>query len=81
MIDMQYEIRKNVPIPKPCLKGRSTGATAGVYPWKELEVGDCFIADVPPKRMSSAVAHRNRNTRYEYVRRTIDNKQWVWRIK
>lgn len=79
---MEIEIRRQVPIPDPVLisGGNPTGQKK-IYPWDELEVGDCFIVELSSERMSSVIAKRHASHHQKYTRRLIDGKQWVWRIK
>ena len=76
----KIEIRKNVPIPPVSENWRNRTGRKKIYPWKELEIGDCFIADVSSQKMSKTLVARHRNHHEKYVRRAIDGKQWVWRI-
>lgn len=78
---MKIEIRRQVPIPAPVIKaGRNLAGSKKVYPWDELEIGDCFIVKLSSERMSSLIANRHASHRERFSRRTIDGKQWVWRI-
>lgn len=78
---MKIEIRRQVPIPEVRNGKKSRGQTK-VYPWNELEIGDCFIVEgISSDRMASVMAARHRAHHQKYTRRVIDDKQWVWRIK
>jgi hypothetical protein len=78
---MKVEIRRQVPIPKPIQNRRNGMGRKNIYPWKELQIGDCFIVDVSSQQMSKIISARHRDHHEKYVRRAIDGKQWVWRVK
>jgi hypothetical protein len=62
--------------------GRNKTGRKKVYPWDELEVGDCFIVEgIDSQKMSKNVSQRNVFHHQKYTRRVIDGKQWVWRVK
>lgn len=76
------EIKKGVPMPfSPSI----------VYPWPELEIGDCFDVPVPDHRTardvqnSVHVAARHFRNRHKVplklITRTIDGAIRVWRVE
>lgn len=71
------KIENNVPIPD---KGNSK------YPWLEMEVGDSFFVENPPKQKNGypstmATTATRRLSPKKFVQRVVDNGLRVWRIK
>ena len=79
---MPYKIDKNIPIPK---YGRGKRPK---YPFENMEVGDSFEAgdysrDIANSLNGSAKSWcRYMNRRWKFtIRKTLDNKIRIWRIK
>ncbi len=74
--DQQIKVEKGIPMP-PASCGGVTGAK---YPWRDMGVGDSFVAvGKAGKQFSSAVQAAQRATGRRFATRTIDGVLRVWR--
>lgn len=78
---MEIKIYKNRPIPPKSTSGRNKKGNKNIYPWSKMEIGDCFAATCTKEAIGSLIRHQQKKTAHRYVRRSIDGKQWVWRIQ
>lgn len=75
MNDGAIKIDKNFP---PPFSGK-----ARKYPFRDMEIGDSFFAEIPVSRLSQA-AHNNRQEGRKYTSRTVTENgvkgTRIWRI-
>jgi len=71
-----HEINKNVPIPPP---SRGPGASSK-YPFAKMEVGDSFLADVSPSKVSSSARAWAKRKGGRFVTRIEGDHVRVWRV-
>jgi len=72
-----YQIEKNVPLPAP----NTLGATK--YPWRDMEIGDSFVADKPVVNISAQAVESARRIGggVKFSCRSIDATHTrIWRI-
>jgi hypothetical protein len=74
MATAQYQIEKGM---APPLNG---GGPNPIYPFAEMDVGDCFVADATGNVRSAAYAYGDRHKKRFTCRTEPDGKFRVWRI-
>lgn len=71
---MQYEIKKNIPLPPR--------TTPSVWPWPRMEIGDCVEigGDADHRKLARLRAHAYGNaTNKKFATRTVGDVLRVWR--
>ena len=76
-----YSVQKNVPLPERAWRGR--GGSPQIYPFDQMEIGDCFFA--PDKNRSQvSVAVRNYVNKHPetyFAVRSTDKGPGCWRLR
>jgi hypothetical protein len=72
----EFQIEKNVPIPKNGLHGRNK------YPWREMKVGDSFLfAKDITKATAYANAHAASRAGLKFLTRRTEKGFRCWRVE
>lgn len=72
-------IEVDIGVPIPTILGR-TGSPPK-YPFKKMNIGDSFRADIPTKSMSNAASAYSRRHGAKFTVRKEGNGSRVWRIE
>ena len=70
------KVERGIPIP------RKISGARGIYPWREMEVGDSFLIEglTAKYRSRIAAAQSTRDNRKYATRKVGENAYRVWRI-
>lgn len=74
-----FIVEANVPITDGRGVGKSPGRPAK-YPWKDMEIGDSFKADVPPEVLRAAAFKYGHNHHKRFTVRIDGDGSRAWRI-
>ena len=85
----EFKIEKGIPIPPKAQRGGNSAGRLGIYPWKEMEVGDSFFipagsrgeARVIQLRVGSAAKNQWTNHGRVITTRTMEGGVRVWRVE
>ena len=86
---MTFKIEKGIPIPPKAERGGNSAGRLGIYPWKEMEVGDSFFipakdrgdAKIIQLRVGSAAKNQWQNHGRVIVTRSLPGGIRVWRAE
>ena len=67
------KIEKNIPLPL---------SRKALYPWREMKVGDSFLAPVPQRAFTAHASMASMRTGWKFVTRAVSKTSTrVWRVK
>ena len=67
------KIEKNIPLPL---------SRKALYPWREMKVGDSFLAPVPQRAFTAHARMASMRTGWKFVTRAVSKTSTrVWRVK
>lgn len=67
------KVEKNIPLPRE---------RKALYPWREMKVGDSFLAPVPQRAFTAHASVASMRTGWKFVTRAVSKTSTrVWRVK
>ena len=64
---------KNIPLPR--------SRKSALYPWREMKVGDSFLAPVPQRAFTAQASLASMRTGWKFVTRAVSKTSTrVWRV-